>query len=138
MGLLAPSPRKFFEKNLTKNFPLWCGANIMRSIVERRNYGKKQTPVSKFLKDRGVGKGKLLPRSFLSPRKNIKFTIPFQKFFERGAGKSFLLRKFSPQKSISTYLKNPLTISSSASFSVRPRVISLISCSPAILPIAAS
>ena len=37
-----------------------------------------------------------------------------------------------------SYLKNPLTISSSASFSVRPRVMSLISCSPAIFPIAAS
>ena len=34
--------------------------------------------------------------------------------------------------------KNPLTISSSASFSVSPRVISFISCSPAIFPIAAS
>ena len=36
------------------------------------------------------------------------------------------------------YLRNPLTISSSASFSVSPSVISLISCSPAIFPIAAS
>ena len=36
------------------------------------------------------------------------------------------------------YFKNPLTICSSASFSVRPRVISLMSCSPAILPMAAS
>ena len=36
------------------------------------------------------------------------------------------------------YFKNPLMISSSASFSVRPRVMSLISCSPAIFPIAAS
>jgi hypothetical protein len=33
---------------------------------------KNKTPASKFLKDRGVGKGKLLSRSFLSPRKNIK------------------------------------------------------------------
>lgn len=36
------------------------------------------------------------------------------------------------------HFKNPLTISSSACFSVSPKVISLISCSPAILPIAAS
>ena len=36
------------------------------------------------------------------------------------------------------YLKNPLTISSSASFSVSPKVISFTNCSPAILPIAAS
>ena len=34
--------------------------------------------------------------------------------------------------------RKPLTISSSASFSLSPRVISLMSCSPAIFPIAAS
>ena len=34
--------------------------------------------------------------------------------------------------------KKPLTISSSASFSVRPSVISFMSCSPAIFPMAAS
>ena len=42
------------------------------------------------------------------------------------------------RKRISDQRKNPLTISSSASFSVSPRVISLMSCSPAIFPIAAS
>ncbi len=36
------------------------------------------------------------------------------------------------------YFRNPLMICSSASFSVRPRVMSLMSCSPAILPMAAS
>ena len=36
------------------------------------------------------------------------------------------------------YFKNPLIICSSASFSVKPSVISLVICSPAILPIAAS
>ena len=36
------------------------------------------------------------------------------------------------------YLKNPLIISSSASFSVSPSVINFIICSPAIFPIAAS
>lgn len=36
------------------------------------------------------------------------------------------------------YLRNPFIICSAASFSVRPRVISFISCSPAIFPIAAS
>ena len=36
------------------------------------------------------------------------------------------------------YFKNPLTICSSASASVNPKVISLMSCSPAILPMAAS
>ena len=37
-----------------------------------------------------------------------------------------------------SHFKNPLMICSSASCSVRPRVISLVSCSPAILPMAAS
>ena len=37
-----------------------------------------------------------------------------------------------------SYFKKPFTICSSASFSFKPKVISLISCSPAILPIAAS
>ena len=37
-----------------------------------------------------------------------------------------------------SYLRKPEIICSSASFSVRPSVISLISCSPAILPMAAS
>ena len=37
-----------------------------------------------------------------------------------------------------SYLRKPLMICSSASASVRPRVISLMICSPAILPIAAS
>lgn len=36
------------------------------------------------------------------------------------------------------YFKNPLTMCSSASASVSPKVISLMSCSPAILPMAAS
>lgn len=36
------------------------------------------------------------------------------------------------------YFKNPLIICSSASFSVSPRVINFINCSPAIFPIAAS
>lgn len=36
------------------------------------------------------------------------------------------------------YFKKPSIIFSSASFSVRPKVINLIICSPAILPIAAS
>ena len=49
MGLLAPNPRKFFEKNLTKNFPLGCGANTPLSIVERTNYGKKIKPLSEIL-----------------------------------------------------------------------------------------
>ena len=66
MGLLAPNPRKFFEKNLTKNFKRGCGANIGGSTVERTMFENKK--------------------------------IPRCKFFEKGAGKSFLLRKFSPRK----------------------------------------
>ena len=52
----------------------------------------------------------------------IKKTLPLP-------GKVFLLI---------SYFKNPLTICSSASFSESPSVISFTSCSPAILPIAAS
>ena len=33
--------RKFFEKNLTKNFHTWDSANIGGSTVERRCYDKK-------------------------------------------------------------------------------------------------
>ena len=36
------------------------------------------------------------------------------------------------------YFKKPFTMCSSASASVRPKVMSLMSCSPAILPMAAS
>ena len=61
-----------------------------------------------------------------------------------GLGK--LLRYLIIYKSHSTsdtmafmfYFKNPLIICSSASASVRPRVMSFMSCSPAIFPIAAS
>ena len=42
------------------------------------------------------------------------------------------------QSALWFYFKNPATIFSSASSSVRPSVISLMSCSPAILPMAAS
>ena len=63
MGLLAPSPRKFFEKNLTKNFPLVCGANTLLSTVERTNYGKKITLFYKFF-ERGVGKSFLSKKVF--------------------------------------------------------------------------
>ena len=45
---------------------------------------------------------------------------------------------FSLEDSLSYYFKNPLIICASASASVSPSVISLINCSPAILPMAAS
>ena len=48
------------------------------------------------------------------------------------------IRTLSVPKREKIYLRKPLMISSSASFSLRPKVISLISCSPAILPMAAS
>ena len=38
MGLLAPNPRKFFEKNLTKNFRMLVCANIVRSIGQKINF----------------------------------------------------------------------------------------------------
>ena len=60
--------RKFFEKNLTKNFHAWDSANIGCSTVERRCYDKKICPhVSKFLKDGGSGEEKLFPKKFSSP-----------------------------------------------------------------------
>ena len=54
---------------------------------------KNNPQVSKFLKDRGVGKGKLLLRSFLSPRKKHK--IPLFRFFfgTRGAKKKLGKKK---------------------------------------------
>jgi len=94
MGLLAPYPRKFFEKNLTKNFPrgkvlnLHCAlerqvhkiiksivgadpyricANIVLSLVERANNDKKIKP------------------EFESSLKGVR-------------GKAFFSRKFSPRK----------------------------------------
>ena len=45
MGLLAPNPRKFFEKNLTKNFQTWVGANIGGLIVERTTSENKKSPI---------------------------------------------------------------------------------------------
>ena len=54
---------------------------------------------------------------------------------------SLMISPFYNKKSFFTswyYLKNPFIISSSASFSVKPNVISLVNCSPAIFPIAAS
>ena len=44
MGLLAPNPRKFFEKNLTKNFQAWVGANIGCSMIERTMFENKKFP----------------------------------------------------------------------------------------------
>ena len=55
MGLLAPNPRKFFEKNLTKNFQTGVCANIVRTINQRTNKQKILSPASRFLKDRGCG-----------------------------------------------------------------------------------
>ena len=44
MGLLAPNPRKFFEKNLTKNFKRGYSANIGGSTVERTMSKNKKSP----------------------------------------------------------------------------------------------
>ncbi len=52
MGLLDPNPRKFFEKNLTKNFHTLvqcehCAFNRRAQKLRQKN----KTPVSKFLTD---------------------------------------------------------------------------------------
>ena len=72
MGLLAPNPRKFFEKNLTKNFQAWVQCEHRR-FNRRAHYVRNKKDLS-------------------------------AKFFERGAGKSFLLRKFSPHSNINYHL----------------------------------
>ena len=66
------------------NPPKNTGAYIM---------AKNGPPVSKFLKDRGVGKGKLLLRSFLSPRKNIKSHNPACSLAREAQRKSLAKRK---------------------------------------------
>ena len=79
MGLLAPNPRKFFEKNLTKNFQTGVCANIVRTINQRANKHKKITPLSsRFLKDRGCGgKKNFFQEVFFPPRKTkISTTSP--------------------------------------------------------------
>ena len=72
MGLLAPNPRKL-PKKLDQNFQTLVQCEHCAFDRQAQKLWQKIIPqVSKFLKDRGVGKGKLLSRSFLSPRKNIK------------------------------------------------------------------
>ncbi len=74
MGLLAPNPRKFFEKNLTKNFHTWvqCEHRLFkrRAQVLRQ---KNKTPVAKFLKDGGGGR-KAFFKKFSSPPKKHKIS----------------------------------------------------------------
>ncbi len=48
------------------------GANIVRSTVERRHYGKNKPPVSKFLKDGVSGKKSFFLKKFSSPPKKHK------------------------------------------------------------------
>ena len=58
----------------------WSPLRRMLCVILREGeplpYNRKlkytTNPILKFLKDRGVGKGKLFSKSFLSPRKNIK------------------------------------------------------------------
>ena len=73
MGLLAPNPRKFFEKNLTKNFQTGVQCEH-RLFIGRAHYFRKQkkTPVSKFLKDRRFGgKKNFFQKVFFPPHKTI-------------------------------------------------------------------
>ena len=58
MGLLAPNPRKFFEKNLTKNFQTWVCANISCFTVERTMFKNKKHPRCNFF-EKGVRGRKL-------------------------------------------------------------------------------
>ena len=87
--------RKFFEKNLTKNFRAWvqCEHRLFDGRAQALRQ-KIKPPASKFLKDRGVGKGKLLSRSFLPRLKNIKSTIRF--FFGTRGAKKKLGKKKTP------------------------------------------
>ena len=66
---------------------------------------------------------------------DFKSPFPKNKYFDKKR------KKRAPRKEcphLSFYFKKPLTMCSSASASVSPKVISLMSCSPAILPMAAS
>ena len=67
MGLLAPNPRKFFEKNLTKNFQtlVRCKHRFFNRRAQAL-WQKNKTPVSKFLKD-GVRERKAFFKKFSSP-----------------------------------------------------------------------
>ena len=68
--------RKFFEKNLTKNFHTWDSANIGCSTVERRYYNKKYAPTFQSFWKMGVrGKKSFFPKSFLPPPKTSKHII---------------------------------------------------------------
>ena len=62
--------RKFFEKNLTKNFQalVQCEHSAFDGRAQKL-WQKNKSPASKFLKVGGVGEGKLLLRSFLPPHK---------------------------------------------------------------------
>ena len=76
---------------------------------------------------------------FFSSSTSVGFTKPHLHilwlFWQNKSPQLFWMRAFFI---LSHHRKKPRTISSSASFSVKPRVISLIDCSPAIFPMAAS
>ena len=82
------------RKNLAKSFHTlvqcehWWLDRRAQSLRQ-----KNKTPVSKFLKDRGVGKGKLLSRSFLSPCKSIKKHNPAFSLAQEAQRKSLAKRK---------------------------------------------
>ena len=71
--------------------------DAVRTFAIRRSsaeiMAKNNSTASKFLKDRGVGKGKLLLRSFLSPRKNIKPHNPAFSLAQEAQRKSLAKRK---------------------------------------------
>ena len=85
--------RKFFEKNLTKNFRPWVSANIGCSTVERRYYDKKYAPSFKVFERWGFGGRKAFFKKFSSPPKKHK--NPQYRFFfgTRGAKKKLGKKK---------------------------------------------
>ena len=93
MGLLAPNPRKFFEKNLTKNFQalVQCEHCAFNGRAQKL-WQKNKSPVSKFLKD-GVRGRKAFLKKFSSPHKNIKFHNPAFSLAQEAQRKSLAKRK---------------------------------------------
>ena len=94
MGLLAPNPRKLLKK-LDQNFQAWVQCEHTTFINKKADFRlrKSTTTIHYSLKNGGEGKGKLLSRSFLSPRKNIKSHNPAFSLAREAQRKSLAKRK---------------------------------------------
>ena len=105
----AAQTRKFFEKNLTKNFQALvqcehCAFDRWAQVLRQKN----KTPVSKFLKD-GVRGRKAFFKKFSSPPKNIKNHNSAFSLAQEAQRKSLAKRKrrlwgYSPQ-TLASFLK---------------------------------